>query len=225
MVKRLATSPHDPLGNTDSAYKNQSIMIAYDIHAQGRAMNPRQRSIDSYMHRDLTQPGHLMTPTESLLPSWFVLNQLGFNLIPISEQILYFSCSLSWSASEFFWISAELLQCAYPARIFPYQLSSMETDRTQTTQKQEKKYEVKPQYEELSKQLIMQHAIINAMKCMRAIKDRIARPTYQLTNHLSRASIPRTVYQPRKSSIRDLQSPSAHHSSVVDARIRQSPLR
>ncbi|KZV40212.1 hypothetical protein F511_27598 [Dorcoceras hygrometricum] len=27
--------------------------------------NPRQRSIDSYMHRDLTQPRHLMTPTES----------------------------------------------------------------------------------------------------------------------------------------------------------------
>ncbi|KZV51721.1 inactive leucine-rich repeat receptor-like protein kinase-like [Dorcoceras hygrometricum] len=51
---------------------------------------------------------------------------------------------------------------------------------TQTTQKQEKKYEVKPQYEELSKQLIMQHAIINAMKCMRAIKDRIARPVNQL---------------------------------------------
>ncbi|KZV49097.1 hypothetical protein F511_27802 [Dorcoceras hygrometricum] len=45
---------------------------------------------------------------------------------------------------------------------------------------QENKYEVKPQYEELSKQLIMQHAIINAMKCMRAIKNRIARPVYQL---------------------------------------------
>ncbi|KZV18444.1 isoflavone 2'-hydroxylase-like [Dorcoceras hygrometricum] len=28
----------------------------------------------------------------------------------------------------------------------------------------------------------MQHAIINAMKCMRAIKDRIARPVYQLAN-------------------------------------------
>ncbi|KZV56637.1 hypothetical protein F511_02136 [Dorcoceras hygrometricum] len=84
-----------------------------------------------------------------------------------------------------------------------------------TTQKQEKKYEVKPQYEELSKQLIMQHAIINAMKCMRAIKDRIARPVYQLANHLSRASIPHTVYQPGKSSVRDLQSPSSHHSSVV----------
>ncbi|KZV36158.1 myosin-9 [Dorcoceras hygrometricum] len=46
--------------------------------------------------------------------------------------------------------------------------------------KQENKYEVKPQYKELSKQLIMQHAIIDAMKCMRAIKDWIARPVYQL---------------------------------------------
>ncbi|KZV25993.1 hypothetical protein F511_27426 [Dorcoceras hygrometricum] len=42
----------------------------------------------------------------------------------------------------------------------------------------------------------MQHAIIDAMKCMRAIKVRIARPVNQLEIHLSRASIPRTVYQP-----------------------------
>ncbi|KZV52830.1 hypothetical protein F511_38012 [Dorcoceras hygrometricum] len=61
----------------------------------------------------------------------------------------------------------------------------------------------------------MQHAIIDAMKCMRAIKGRIARPVKQLAIHLSRASIPLTVYQPGKSSVRDLQSPSAHHSSVV----------
>ncbi|KZV19225.1 cysteine-rich receptor-like protein kinase 10 [Dorcoceras hygrometricum] len=42
-----------------------------------------------------------------------------------------------------------------------------------------------------------------------------ARPVNQLAIHLSRASIPRTVYQPGKSSVRDLQIPSAHHSSVV----------
>ncbi|KZT76850.1 hypothetical protein F511_46124 [Dorcoceras hygrometricum] len=28
MVKRLATSPHDPLGITDSACKNQSIVVS-----------------------------------------------------------------------------------------------------------------------------------------------------------------------------------------------------
>ncbi|KZV19876.1 hypothetical protein F511_16785 [Dorcoceras hygrometricum] len=65
--------------------------------------------------------------------------------------------------------------------------------RTQTTQKQEKKYEVKPQYEELSKQLIMQHAIIDAMQCMRDIKDRIARPVYQLANHLNQPLYPHDV--------------------------------
>ncbi|KZV50977.1 hypothetical protein F511_14312 [Dorcoceras hygrometricum] len=42
------------------------IMIAEDIHAQGRAVNPQQRSIDSYMHRDLTQSRHLMTRAESV---------------------------------------------------------------------------------------------------------------------------------------------------------------
>ncbi|KZV28698.1 hypothetical protein F511_18444 [Dorcoceras hygrometricum] len=65
----------------------------------------------------------------------------------------------------------------------------------------------------------MQHAIINAMKCMRAIKDRIARPVYQLAI-ISVSLYTRTVYQPGKSSVRDLRSPLAHHSSVVDTRIR-----
>ncbi|KZV18207.1 hypothetical protein F511_20156 [Dorcoceras hygrometricum] len=61
----------------------------------------------------------------------------------------------------------------------------------------------------------MQHAKINAMKCMRAIKDRIARPVYQLAI----ISI-ETLYHAQqvsrwKSSVRDLQDSSAHHSSVV----------
>ncbi|KZV39035.1 hypothetical protein F511_34638 [Dorcoceras hygrometricum] len=42
----------------------------------------------------------------------------------------------------------------------------------------------------------MQHAIINAMKCMRAIENWIARPAYRLANHLKRASIPRTANRP-----------------------------
>ncbi|KZV55319.1 carboxyl-terminal-processing peptidase 1, chloroplastic [Dorcoceras hygrometricum] len=151
MVKRLATSPHDPLGITDSVCKNQLVVVSVqygpfnpcipirsttigksrvakdpiamhtswrsnsdiasvtsigyprmsasgessttkhrllhasgshpilppndpnttkisdlsDIHACQRAVNPRQRSIDSYMHRDLTQSCRLMTPSES----------------------------------------------------------------------------------------------------------------------------------------------------------------
>ncbi|KZV36646.1 putative histone-lysine N-methyltransferase ATXR3-like [Dorcoceras hygrometricum] len=39
----------------------------------------------------------------------------------------------------------------------------------------------------------MQHAIINAMKCMRAIKDRIARPVYQLANHHNQPLYPHGV--------------------------------
>ncbi|KZV19178.1 hypothetical protein F511_08824 [Dorcoceras hygrometricum] len=66
----------------------------------------------------------------------------------------------------------------------------------------------------------MQHGIIDAMKCMRAIKDRIARPVYQL-EIISVSLYTRTVYQPGKSSVRDLQSPSAHHSSVIITKERQ----
>ncbi|KZV36842.1 kynurenine--oxoglutarate transaminase 1 [Dorcoceras hygrometricum] len=104
MVKRLATSRHDPLGITDSACKNQLVVVSVhygtfntyipirsttigksrvardpiaihlgdrivtsrDIHACKRAVNPRQRIIDSYMHRDLTQSRRLMTPSASL---------------------------------------------------------------------------------------------------------------------------------------------------------------
>ncbi|KZV50726.1 ubiquitin carboxyl-terminal hydrolase 51-like [Dorcoceras hygrometricum] len=86
MVKRLATSSHDPLGITDSACKNQSVMVSVQygpfntyipirsttigksrvardpitMHTSRRsnsdimcvtrrAMNPRQRSIESYV--------------------------------------------------------------------------------------------------------------------------------------------------------------------------------
>ncbi|KZV55093.1 hypothetical protein F511_07479 [Dorcoceras hygrometricum] len=102
MLKRLATSSHDPLGITDSACKNQSVVVSVqydpfnpyipirsttigksrvfkdpismhtswrsnsdiDIHACLRAVNPRQRCIDSYMHRGLTQSRRLMTPDQ-----------------------------------------------------------------------------------------------------------------------------------------------------------------
>ncbi|KZV25570.1 hypothetical protein F511_31154 [Dorcoceras hygrometricum] len=95
--------------------------------------------------------------------------------------------------------------------------------KTQTTQKQENKYEVKPQYEELSKQLIMQHAIINAMKCMRAIKDRIARPVYQLAHHLSQPLYPHGVStgeiigRPHNSSVGQSQRGfrSGHNLSMI----------
>ncbi|KZV51353.1 TMV resistance protein N-like [Dorcoceras hygrometricum] len=79
--------------------------------------------------------------------------------------------------------------------------------------KQENKYEVKPQYEELSKQLIMQHAIIDSMKSMRAIKDRIARPVYYLeiisVKHLYHAQ-PISRW---KSSVHDIGARTTHQST------------
>ncbi|KZV29089.1 pumilio10-like [Dorcoceras hygrometricum] len=86
---------------------------------------------------------------------------------------------------------------------------------TQTTQKQKNKYEVKPQYEELSKQLNMQHAINQCYECMMAIKDRIARPASRLEIISIEPLYHAQQVSRWKSSVRDLQSPSAHHSSVV----------
>ncbi|KZV43214.1 hypothetical protein F511_36349 [Dorcoceras hygrometricum] len=61
----------------------------------------------------------------------------------------------------------------------------------------------------------MQHAIIIAMKCMRAIKDRIDRPVYQLAIIMIEPLYHAQQASRWKSSVRDLQDPSAHHSSVV----------
>ncbi|KZV58685.1 dynein heavy chain 2 [Dorcoceras hygrometricum] len=66
----------------------------------------------------------------------------------------------------------------------------------------------------------MQHDIINAMKCVRAIKDRIARPASQLAIKSIKPLYHAQQVSRWKSSVRDLQGPSTHHSSVVDTRIR-----
>ncbi|KZV51436.1 hypothetical protein F511_20816 [Dorcoceras hygrometricum] len=88
------------------------------------------------------------------------------------------------------------------------------------------KYEVKPQYEKLSKTANHEHAIINAMNCMEAIKDQIARPVYQLENHLSRASIPRTINQSGKSSVRDIPARQPSQLGGIPKRqVSRSPLR
>ncbi|KZV37551.1 myb-like protein X-like [Dorcoceras hygrometricum] len=56
---------------------------------------------------------------------------------------------------------------------------------TQTQQdKAGNKYEVKPQYEELSKQINMQHTINQCYECMRLSRNRIARPVYQLATQI-----------------------------------------
>ncbi|KZV27122.1 hypothetical protein F511_30503 [Dorcoceras hygrometricum] len=58
----------------------------------------------------------------------------------------------------------------------------------------------------------MQHAIINAMKCMRAIKDRIAKPVYQLVIISIEPLYHAQQVSWWKSSVRDLQDP--HDNSV-----------
>ncbi|KZV31880.1 leucine-rich repeat containing protein [Dorcoceras hygrometricum] len=59
--------------------------------------------------------------------------QLDSNLLPISEKTLHLSCSPRWSASEFFWINAELRQCANTARTFSCPLGSIEAYRVLPT--------------------------------------------------------------------------------------------
>ncbi|KZV40571.1 hypothetical protein F511_21279 [Dorcoceras hygrometricum] len=65
----------------------------------------------------------------------------------------------------------------------------------------------------------MQHAIINAMKCMRAIKDRIARPVYQLANHLSQPLYPHGV---STGEIIGMTHQSASHNVAFNQVINQS---
>ncbi|KZV21459.1 hypothetical protein F511_15610 [Dorcoceras hygrometricum] len=57
-----------------------------------------------------------------------------------------------------------------------------------------------------------------------AIKDQIARPAYQLANHLSRASIPRTVNQPRKSSVRDIPARQPSQLGGIPKRQNLTPV-
>ncbi|KZV35813.1 hypothetical protein F511_09514 [Dorcoceras hygrometricum] len=52
----------------------------------------------------------------------------------------------------------------------------------------------------------MQHAIINSMKCMRAIKDRISRPVYQLENQTVEPIYHAQQISRWKSSVRDLRT-------------------
>ncbi|KZV26345.1 hypothetical protein F511_37185 [Dorcoceras hygrometricum] len=61
----------------------------------------------------------------------------------------------------------------------------------------------------------MQHAINQCYECMRAIKDRIARPASQLAIISIEPLYHAQQVSRWKSSVHDLQDPSAHHSSVV----------
>ncbi|KZV37612.1 pumilio24 [Dorcoceras hygrometricum] len=82
------------------------------------------------------------------------------------------------------------------------------------TQNQEKKYEVKPQYEEPSKQQIMQHAINQSYEMHEANKESVLKTSVS-TGKSSHVEPPYHGVSTGKSSVRDLRGPSAHHNSVV----------
>ncbi|KZV07022.1 hypothetical protein F511_45496 [Dorcoceras hygrometricum] len=69
------------------------------------------------------------------------------------------------------------------------------------------KYEVKPQYEELSKQLNMQHAINQCYECMKAIKESDSYNGLS-TGKSNQASIPLAANQPVEN----------HRSVIIGAR-------
>ncbi|KZV13939.1 BRCT domain-containing protein [Dorcoceras hygrometricum] len=108
----------------------------------------------------------------------------------------------------------------YHCSVQPGYLKILQMGNTDPRHKSRKtKYEFKPQYEELSKQLNMQHAINQCYECMRAVKGiRSARPVYQPANKL-KSPLYHSV-STGKSSVREHRGPSAHHSLVVDTRIR-----
>ncbi|KZV28769.1 hypothetical protein F511_30061 [Dorcoceras hygrometricum] len=54
MVKRLATSPHDPLGIIDSACKNQSVMVSVQYDTFSSNISIESMTIDKLrVARDL----------------------------------------------------------------------------------------------------------------------------------------------------------------------------
>ncbi|KZV21205.1 Galactose mutarotase-like superfamily protein isoform 1 [Dorcoceras hygrometricum] len=82
---------------------------------------------------------------------------------------------------------------------------------TQTRQKQENKYEVKPQYEELSKQINMQHAINQCYECMRLSKE-ISQLGQCINRQIISSCLYTTVYQP------------GNHRSVITGPVSPSQL-
>ncbi|KZV49981.1 hypothetical protein F511_35117 [Dorcoceras hygrometricum] len=68
----------------------------------------------------------------------------------------------------------------------------------------------------------MQHAINQFNECMRAIKDWIARPVSQLAIKSVEPLHHAQQVSRWKSSVRDIQGPSAHHSSIRTGHGRNS---
>ncbi|KZV52302.1 hypothetical protein F511_39297 [Dorcoceras hygrometricum] len=67
MVKRLATSPHDPLGITDSACKNQSIVVSVQYGPFNPYIPIRSTTIDSIGYPRMSASGESSTTMHRLL--------------------------------------------------------------------------------------------------------------------------------------------------------------
>ncbi|KZV29857.1 hypothetical protein F511_06709 [Dorcoceras hygrometricum] len=61
MVKRLAKSPHDPLGITDSAYKNQSVVVSVQYGPFNPYIPIRSTTIDSIGYPRMSASGESST--------------------------------------------------------------------------------------------------------------------------------------------------------------------
>ncbi|KZV38195.1 hypothetical protein F511_14392 [Dorcoceras hygrometricum] len=67
MVKRQATSPHDPLGITDSACKNQSVMVSVQYGPFNTNIPIRSTTIDSIGYPRTKASGESSTTKHRLL--------------------------------------------------------------------------------------------------------------------------------------------------------------
>ncbi|KZV49447.1 kinesin-13A-like [Dorcoceras hygrometricum] len=67
MVKRLATSPHDPLGITDSACKNQLVMVSVQYGPFNTYLPIRSTTIDSIGYPRTKASGESSTTKNRLL--------------------------------------------------------------------------------------------------------------------------------------------------------------
>ncbi|KZV07071.1 hypothetical protein F511_45440 [Dorcoceras hygrometricum] len=67
MVKRLATSPHDPLGITDSACKNQSVVVNVPYGPFNPYIPIRSTTIDSIGYPRMSASGESSTTMHRLL--------------------------------------------------------------------------------------------------------------------------------------------------------------
>ncbi|KZV27063.1 hypothetical protein F511_23959 [Dorcoceras hygrometricum] len=100
MVKRLATSPHDPLGITDSACKNQLVMVSVQYGPLNTNIPIRTTSIGkSRVARD---PITMHTSRRSNSDIAYVTRQTSWSY-DICEKLDLTDISTSWLATSWKW--------------------------------------------------------------------------------------------------------------------------